>query len=254
MTAFESGWKLNFLNGATAIADIVIGADGANSKIRPFITSIKPFYSGVTMVEGTIYDSVNNSPKIHELLKGGKIFAFGGEKTLIVSSKGNGEMSFYTGVKTDEFWVSDSGIDFKNKTQLLDWFKKEFSEWNTIWHELFQHDKTYFIPRPQYCMPLNQTWQALPNITMLGDAAHVMPPFAGEGVNMAMQDALELSECITDDKFENIETAIAYYENKMRTRASEAAKDTLSSMENMHSKDGLKFMLEMFSLDFDPHN
>ncbi|MEO7044965.1 MAG: NAD(P)/FAD-dependent oxidoreductase [Ferruginibacter sp.] len=252
MTTFENGWKLNFQNGTTATANIVIGADGANSKIRPFITAVKPLYSGVTMVEGTIYDSKNNSPKIHELLKGGKIFAFGGEKTLIVSSKGNGEMSFYTGVKTDESWVHESGLDFKNKTQLLAWFKKEFLEWDSIWWELFQHDKTYFIPRPQYCMLLDQTWQALPNITMLGDAAHVMPPFAGEGVNMAMQDALELSECITDDKFESIQTAITFYETQMRTRASEATNNTLSSMENMHSKDGLKFMLEMFSRDFSP--
>jgi len=247
MTSFENGWLLNFQNGTIATADIVIGADGANSKIRPFITAIKPFYSGVTMVEGTIYDSENNSPKIHELLKGGKIFAFGGEKTLIVSSKGNGEMSFYTGVKTDESWVRDSGIDFKSKTQLLEWFKKEFLEWDSIWWELFQHDKTYFIPRPQYCMPLDQTWQALPNLTILGDAAHVMPPFAGEGVNMAMQDALELSECITDNKYESIKAAIAFYESKMRTRASQAAKDTLSSMESMHSKGGLNNMLEIFN-------
>ena len=254
MTAFENGWKLNFQNGSSAIVDIVIGADGANSKIRPFITSIKPFYSGVTMVEGNIYDSKKNSPKIYELLKGGKIFAFGGEKTLIVSSKGNGEMSFYTGVKTDETWVHDSGIDFKSKMQLLGWFKKEFADWDTIWHELFQHDKTYFIPRPQYCMPMKQIWQALPNVTMLGDAAHVMPPFAGEGVNMAMQDALELSEAITDDKFENIPSAIAFYENQMRTRAAEAANDTLVSMENMHAKNGLEFMLDMFKPDFNPHN
>lgn len=246
MTAFGNGWKLNFQNGSTATADIVIGADGANSKIRPFITAVKPFYSGVTIVEGTIYDSKRNSPKIHELLKGGKIFAFGGEKTLIVSSKGNGEMSFYTGVKTDEFWFHNSGIDFKSKTQLLAWFKKEFSEWGSIWWELFQHDKTYFIPRPQYCMPLNQTWQALPNITILGDAAHVMPPFAGEGVNMAMQDALELSEAITDDRFENTQSAIAFYENKMRERASQAAKKTLQSMESMHSKAGLDNMVGMF--------
>ena len=51
------------------------------------------------------------------------------KKNLIISSKGNGEMSFYAGVKTDEFWVRDSGVDFKSKTQLLDWFKKEYSEW-----------------------------------------------------------------------------------------------------------------------------
>ena len=156
-------------------------------------------------------------------------------------------MSFYTGVKTDEFWVRDSGINFKSKRQLLEWFKKEFSDWDSIWWELFQHDKTYFIPRPQYCMPLDQTWRTLSNLTILGDAAHLMPPFAGEGVNMAMQDALELSECITDDKFESIQAAVAFYENKMRIRAAEAARDTLSVMKSMHSKAGLNNMLGIFN-------
>jgi 2-polyprenyl-6-methoxyphenol hydroxylase-like FAD-dependent oxidoreductase len=81
------GWEMIFENGNSTYADIVIGSDGANSKIRPYLTAIKPIYSGITMIDATIYNSALDSPKIHELLKGGKIFAFGGEKTLIVSSK-----------------------------------------------------------------------------------------------------------------------------------------------------------------------
>ena len=47
----NAGWLLHFKNGSSAYADIVVAADGANSKIRPYVTSIKAFYSGVTMVE-----------------------------------------------------------------------------------------------------------------------------------------------------------------------------------------------------------
>jgi len=95
-------------------------------------------------------------------------------------------------------------------------------------------------------MPLDQTWQALPNLTMLGDAAHLMPPHAGEGVNMAMLDALELSECLTSDEFTDIKTAIAYYENQMRERAAEAAKESLENTEWMHSENALARMMAMF--------
>ncbi len=100
----EDRWKIVFQNGNTAICDIVIGADGANSKIRAFVTDIEPFWTGITMIEGSIEDSVNKAPHIHQLLEGGKIFAFGNEKTLIVSSKGDGSLGFTTSCKTEEFW------------------------------------------------------------------------------------------------------------------------------------------------------
>ncbi len=75
--------KLDFENGESAFADIVIAADGANSKLRPYITPIRPFYSGVTVIEGAVYNSAIVSPKIHELLNGGKIFAMGDAKGLV---------------------------------------------------------------------------------------------------------------------------------------------------------------------------
>ncbi|RQO30941.1 2-polyprenyl-6-methoxyphenol hydroxylase [Taibaiella sp. KBW10] len=247
MTQTDQVWTIQFQNGETATADLVIGADGARSRIRPYLTDIKPFYSGITMVEGTIYDAAINSPRIYELLKGGKIFALGDSKTLIVSSKEAGAMSFYTGCKTAESWVVDSGIDFKDNTQLLHWFQQEFSGWDPIWQELFAHEKTSFIPRPQYCMPLTQTWTAQANLSLIGDAAHLMPPFAGEGVNMAMLDALELSECLRGNQFSDLQSAIAHYELKMRERAAATAKMTLEQTESLHSEKALDNMLRMFS-------
>ena len=94
---------------------------------------------------------------------------------------------------------------------MLSWFKNDFAEWGNVWHELFENAETPFVPIPIYCMPLNQTWEALSNLTMLGDAAHLMPPFAGEGVNMAMLDALELSECLCNENFSAIQTACFFW-------------------------------------------
>jgi 2-polyprenyl-6-methoxyphenol hydroxylase-like FAD-dependent oxidoreductase len=82
---------------------------------------------------------------------------------------------------------------------------------------------------------------------MLGDAAHVMPPFAGEGANMAMLDALELSECLTDDKYNTLQEAISFYEINMRKRAAVAAHESLENGELMHSENALATMLEFFS-------
>lgn len=244
LTPHNNSWKLEFKNGTSAFADIVIAADGANSKLRSYITPISSFYSGLTAVEGAVYNSETASPKIHRLLNGGKIFAMGDEKTLIVSSKGDGSLMFYASYKTDENWVKESGIDFSDKAQVLAWFKKEFSTWDGFWLELFENAGSPFIPRPIYCMPLNQTWTALQNLTILGDAAHLMPPYAGEGVNMAMLDALELSACLTNENYDDTLSAIAAYEQQMRTRASIVAEQSLTSGEALHSTNAITFMME----------
>ncbi len=247
LTPHDDGWKLTFKNGTSAFADLVIAADGANSKLRAYITPIKPFYSGITMVEGMVYDSATATPEIHQLLNGGKIFAMNDNKSIIVSSKGDGSLVFYTGCRKDENWWQKSGIDFKNKEQVLSWFKEEYTGWSPLWLKLFEQATMPFVPRPQYCMPLDQHWDSLPNLTMLGDAAHLMPPYAGEGVNMAMQDALELSQCLLDDQHADLQQAIAAYENRMRARASAIADITLQATEALHSPDAINYMKQVIA-------
>lgn len=247
MEKHHEGWLLHFKNGTSHYADIVIAADGANSKIRPYVTHIQPIYSGVTMVEGNIYHAETNAPKIWKLVNGGKVFALDNEQTLLFSTKEDGTLTFYTGCNTDEHWVKDSGIDFTQKQQVADWFKKEYSSWNEIWQELFETDEISIIPRPQYHYPLDQKWKTLPNLTLLGDAAHRMPPYAGEGVNMAMQDAYELAESLTNDEFKDIKTAISSYENKMLERASEVTRLTLENTVLMHSENAIKNLMKVFN-------
>jgi 2-polyprenyl-6-methoxyphenol hydroxylase-like FAD-dependent oxidoreductase len=243
----NEGWLLHFKNGSSAYADLVIAADGANSKIRPYVTPIKAFYTGVTMVEINVDNAEKATRHIYALLNGGKIMAFGNGHNILGGQKGNGGLGFYASFKPDENWAASSGLDFSDKTQILAWFKKEYSEWSSIWYKLFENAATPFIPRPIYCMPLDQTWEALPNLTLLGDAAHVIPPFAGEGANTSMFDALELSECLTADKFNSLPEAISFYEVSMRKRAATAAKRSLENGERMHSEGALAKMLAVFA-------
>lgn len=243
----NGAFKLDFENGDSAFADIVIAADGANSKLRPYITPIRPFYSGVTAVEGAVYNSAVASPKVHKLLNGGKIFAMGDAKSLIVASKGDGSLVFYASFNCDEDWIKTNGIDFADKMQVLAWFKQEYIGWDALWLDLFENASNYFIPRPQYCMPFDQTWDTLPNLTMLGDAAHLMPPFAGEGVNMAMLDALELGLCLISDDFDDVRSAIAAYETEMRARAGATAEQTMEATTALHAEGAIEYMMAVIS-------
>ena len=163
-----------------------------------------------------------------------------------MGQKGNGEIGFYASFRTDENWSATNGLDYTNNRMMLDWFRKEYAGWSDLWYELFENTSTPFIPRPIYCMPFDQDWQSLPNLTLVGDAAHVMPPFAGEGVNMAMFDALELSESLSSAKHHSVHQSIVSYEKNMRTRSAIMARESLENGERMHAEDALETMLRFF--------
>lgn len=240
-----AGWKLHFADGRTTYADLVVGADGASSKVRPLATPLRPFYTGYTVVEGNVPDAARHAPALWALLKGGKIFAVDGEKSIILSAKGDGTLSFYTCQRAPEDWVRTSGIDFRQPAQVAAWFAHDFASWAPLWRELFAADHAYYVPRPQYCMPLGQDWPAQPGLTLLGDAAHLMPPYAGEGVNMAMLDALELSHALGSSEFADLRSAIAHYEAAMRRRGAEVAAISLESMEQIHSPGGAAWLRQI---------
>lgn len=239
-------WKIVLKNGEIRRADLVIGADGSNSKIRPYVSSLQPLWTGIMTLEGSLKDAEKSASELHALLKGGKLFAYGHEKTLVLSSKENGSFGFLASWKTTQNWLYNCGIDFKDHRQVLSWFKATYPKWSPVWQKLFESADTTFIPRPMYCMPLDKRWTSKPDITLIGDAAHWMPPFAGEGVNMAMLDALQLSEALTAPGVEDTPLAITRYENQMFKRFAVAGRGTLFNSQWMHEKNALQEMLKMF--------
>ncbi|PUZ24971.1 2-polyprenyl-6-methoxyphenol hydroxylase [Chitinophaga parva] len=245
MTPAGAQWAIEFRNGATVLADIVIGADGGNSKVRPFVTPIQPYYAGITILQGNVGNAKMKAPRINELLQGGKIYVHNAGKYLHISAKGDSSIDFYISIKIDGARANNSGINFSDSTQMRQWFKTAFADWGGIWFELFENTDLPVLIRPQYSIPLDQTWEAKSNLTLLGDAAHIMAP-SGEGVNLAMLDALELSECLTNEYFKDTQTAIAAYETVMRERAAQEAATSFEMVEWMHADDAQDRIVEFF--------
>ncbi|WP_286968291.1 FAD-dependent oxidoreductase [Flavobacterium sp. UBA4854] len=243
----NNGWRLFFKNGINTYADLVIGADGANSKIRPYVSTLKPIYSGITMIEGTIYNAKKNAPNLFEFSKGGKVLALGNEQTIMYGTKGDGSLMFLLSSKILENWISENDLDFKDNQKIFEWFKEIYQDWSSDWHELFMSEELYFIPRPQYYFSQNQSWETKENVTIIGDAAHRMPPFAGKGANLAMLDAVELADLLTNNQFSDLKTAISHFEKRMLERAAKALENTLKNGEKLHAKDALEKLASIFN-------
>lgn len=226
MQQVEGNWKLQFKNGTTAAADIVIGSDGYRSQIRPYLTDVKPIYSGATIIQGEIDDPETACPEFFQLVNQANLMAMGAGATIAAQPRGDGGLTFYAASLYPENWVKTSGIDFNEPKAVQIYLTGHYEGWNPVFFSLFKACQ-HFVPRPLNYFPLEHRWETKENLTLIGDAAHLMPP-NGEGVNLAMLDALDLSECLIN--FTDIKEAISAYEKIMFDRAMPLCKETIKGI------------------------
>ena len=136
------------------------------------------------------FSDVNNRhPQISELIGRGSLFVLSDKKGLLAQRNAHNRVRVYIALHVPEDWINQSGIDFNQAEQTRDQLLQLFSDWNDQLLDLIRYCDDSFIPRPLYMLPISHTWETQPGITLLGDAAHLMSPFGGEGVNLAMLDA-----------------------------------------------------------------
>jgi 2-polyprenyl-6-methoxyphenol hydroxylase-like FAD-dependent oxidoreductase len=235
---------LSFAGGRTALADIAVGCDGANSRLRELVTPIRPEYVGVSLVEGLVPAAKQTLPKLWDLLGGSALIALGGERTIGMGTKPDGSVLFYAGLKTDDPAATSQFIEEANGPDArAAWFHANFKGWGDIWEPLFRAAVS-MIARPLLVCPTDHRWEPKPNITLIGDAAHVMPPYAGEGVNMAMLDALVLSKQLLVS--DSPSAAIATYEAEMFARMQHMTAETMVNTEMFYAPDASDRVVALF--------
>jgi 2-polyprenyl-6-methoxyphenol hydroxylase-like FAD-dependent oxidoreductase len=234
---------LRFAGGKTALADLAIGSDGANSRLRALVTPIRPEYVGVSLVEGLVPAAKEAIPTLWNLLGGSALIALGGERTIGMGTKPEGSVLFYAGLKTHGDTAMRSLEAARGPDQRVAWFHTNFVGWGDLWEPLFA-EAVSMAWRPLLVCPLNQHWEPKPNVTLIGDAAHVMPPYAGEGVNMAMLDALVLSRLLLSE--ESSSRAIATYEAAMFARMQHTTADTMANTEMFYAPDAPHRVVALF--------
>jgi 2-polyprenyl-6-methoxyphenol hydroxylase-like FAD-dependent oxidoreductase len=227
-------YHLHFKNGIAATADLVIIANGGRSNARKYVTDSEPKYTGTFIIQGEVLDPIKNCPLFKKLCGEENTMALAERKMLFCQVKSKGALNYYLSFQTNENWVEETSMDFSNKEMVLEFLNKLFVNWHSTFKELFIGTDN-FVGLPMRRLHLDQPWESKSDITLVGDAAHVMPPFAGIGVNIGLLDALHLTTNLTEGSFTDTLYAIMDYERKMFAYAGEAQEQTEMAEEGIHS-------------------
>ena len=226
--------------------DLVVGADGAWSKVRRYLTDITPHYSGISMVELWALDVTNKSKWMTEYVGRGNCFSFGEGRAIQIQRIGDGSIRTYASLRKPESFIEDCGIDWtKPETARQEYVQRYFADCGESLRRMILESDDMMIPRLLYMLPVGFRWESQPGVTLLGDAAHLMTPFAGVGVNAAMMDALELGRALVGYFRKNGSTretsfaeVVRDYEEGLFVRGERFARKTMGNLNGHFSEGG----------------
>ncbi|MBN9218967.1 MAG: FAD-dependent monooxygenase [Mesorhizobium sp.] len=221
--------------------DLVVGADGAWSRVRPLVSRYRPQYSGLTFIEFGIDDVDARHPAISKLVGRGKIGVEGDGRNMIVQRNANAHLRGYAIFRVPADWAART-FDFSTPAAARARLMAEFEGWSPEILALIAASNDQIVARPIHALPVGHHWQNRVGVTLLGDAAHLMSPFGGEGVNAAMLDAAELARHLVEAG--DWREAVRLYERDMFERVIEPAADAAEAAATELSHIGPELTLE----------
>jgi len=215
----EGRHELTFSDGTTVTTSLLVGADGAWSKVRPLLSNAAPAYTGTTFVETYLYDADRRHPATAKAVGGGALFAFAPGQGIVAHRETGNVLHAYFALNRPPEWIAE--IDFADTKGATARVVAEFEGWAPALTALITDSETAPNPRMIHALPDGHRWDRTPGVTLLGDAAHLTAP-NGEGANLAMFDGAELGKAIANSP-DDIEVALAAYEAALFPRSEAAA-------------------------------
>ena len=225
MTAWTSS---TFADGPAVTASLLVGADGAWSRIRPLLSAARPEYTGTTFIETYLYDAGGRHAATAEAVGDGAMYALTpGKGSSRTARRATTSLHTYVELPRGRRWIA--AIDFTDGAAATARVAAEFDGWAPALTALITDGETAPVARMIYTLPDGHRWDRVPGVTLLGDAAHLMPP-SGDGANLAMLDGAQLGLAIAAHPGDT-EAALTAYEAALFPRNESFAADAREILE-----------------------
>ncbi|MCX4992448.1 MULTISPECIES: NAD(P)/FAD-dependent oxidoreductase [unclassified Streptomyces] len=211
--------EVTFADGGTTVTNLLVGADGAWSRVRPLLSDATPEYIGRSFIETYLFDADTRHPAGAKAVGAGALFALAPGKGIQAHRESGGTLHTYVALSEPQDWFA--GIDFTDAAAATARIAQEFDGWAPELTALITDGETPPVLRTLNALPDEHRWDRVPGVTLLGDAAHLSAP-NGEGANLAMYDGAELGEAIAAHP-DDLEAALTAYERALFPRSAAAA-------------------------------
>ncbi|MFE2377483.1 FAD-dependent oxidoreductase [Streptomyces sp. NPDC059398] len=215
------GHRLLFADGGHGDCDLLVGADGGRSRIRTLLTDARPVHLSAYL-QLTIADADRRQPHVADFVGPGSLMALGDNINLGAQRSGDGSIRVSVTLRTDDGWIGRQGFGGAEWARTVARLHGLFPGWAPELTGLIDAcDPGSLMGRNIEALPVGTRWRSRPDVTLLGDAAHLMPP-VGEGANQAMLDGILLARAIVENS-DDPAAAVAAYEAEMFDRTAEIA-------------------------------
>lgn len=235
--------QLHFADGSTVTSGLLVGADGAWSRVRPLLSDAQPVYTGTALIETWLRDADQHHPTVAAAAGGGSMFAVAPGKGILSHREPGGVVHAYVALNKPEEWLDQ--IDFSDVPAAKARIAAEFEGWSPALTALITDTDTAPVLRKLHSLPQQHRWPRIPGVTLLGDAAHLMIP-SGEGANLAMLDGAELAKALVAHPGD-IEAALAAYESALFPRSAKAAAEAEEVNQVLYGEHSPHSLVEMFT-------
>lgn len=205
--------RVTFDNGTVAEGDIVIGADGIHSVLRPHVfPPARPVFSGTVAYRGVVRAELvpDWPPACWEMWLGkGKHF--------LTYPLRAGSLINFVGFVPADARMKEAMKESWSAAGDPEALRREFAGWDPRIEALLRQVETTFRSALHDRDP-SPTWTR-GRLTLLGDAAHAMLPHLGQGANQSIEDGMALATILSQATRETVPGALLAYERLRRERA-----------------------------------